>query len=262
MEKRIKAVIFDWAGTVIDYGCFAPVQAFIDAFQRVGIEITTVEAREPMGLSKKEHVTAILKMERVQQFFKEKFNRESNETDVEQLYAFFEKSLISSLPLFTDPILGTLDVVQALRDKNIKIGSTTGYTRKMMNVVEEHAKQRGYSPDCIVCADEVKKARPTPHMVFENMIQLDVFPPRNIIKVGDTTADIKEGKNAGVWSIGIIKGSSELGLTEFEVERLSDETYKNLAAKVADKFIEAGADFVIDSMDELSTVVEEIEGIL
>ncbi|MHA6252283.1 phosphonoacetaldehyde hydrolase [Oceanobacillus sp. CAU 1775] len=259
MEKRIKAVIFDWAGTVVDYGCFAPVQAFIDAFQAFGIEITTDEARKPMGLLKKDHIKSIVEMERVQKLFQERFNRSPNTADVEELYTLFEKSLLSSLHQFTDPIPGVLDVIRALREKDIKIGSTTGYTRKMMNTVEKHAKEKGYQTDCIVCADEVKKGRPSPFMIFENMIQLDVFPPRNIIKVGDTPSDIKEGKNAGVWSIGIIKGSSELGLTEAEVNELSDDAYKLRADQVKEKFTEAGVDFVIDSISELPRLIVDIE---
>src|SRR5690625_426637 len=96
-----------------------------------------------------------------------------------------------------------METVDKLRERNIKIGSTTGYTRKMMDVAEEHAKHKGYTPDFLVCADEVKRGRPFPYMVFQNMIQLEVFPPAQVVKVGDTTSDIKEGKNAGVWSIGV-----------------------------------------------------------
>ena len=33
--RQLEAVIFDWAGTTVDYGCFAPVEAFIKAFERL-----------------------------------------------------------------------------------------------------------------------------------------------------------------------------------------------------------------------------------
>jgi phosphonoacetaldehyde hydrolase len=45
--KEVQAVIFDWAGTTVDYGCFAPVQAFVEIFRIRGIDITIKEAREP-----------------------------------------------------------------------------------------------------------------------------------------------------------------------------------------------------------------------
>ena len=36
--KKIEAVIFDWAGTTVDYGSFAPVVAFAKAFEKFGIK--------------------------------------------------------------------------------------------------------------------------------------------------------------------------------------------------------------------------------
>ena len=59
------AVIFDWAGTTVDYGCFAPVQAFADAFGEYGIRPTMDEIRGPMGMLKRDHVRTMLEMERI-----------------------------------------------------------------------------------------------------------------------------------------------------------------------------------------------------
>lgn len=62
---KYEAVIFDWAGTTVDYGCFAPVQAFIDAFKASGIEPTVEEVRGPMGMLKIDHIRTMLKGERI-----------------------------------------------------------------------------------------------------------------------------------------------------------------------------------------------------
>jgi phosphonoacetaldehyde hydrolase len=262
MQKKLQAVIFDWAGTVIDYGSFAPIYAFLHAFAKKGVEITLEEAREPMGMLKRDHIKEILKKERVRAVWLEKFNRDPDQEDINLLYHSFEKSLFVHLHKFTDPLPGVIETVDKLRERNIKIGSTTGYTREMMDVVEKYAMDKGYRPDFLVCADEVKRGRPFPFMIFQNMIQLEAFPPVQIVKVGDTVSDIKEGKNAGVWSIGIIKGSSELGLTEEEVAQLNMQEYERLANKVTEKFKSAGADYVIDSIVDLPPVLDEIEEIL
>lgn len=50
--KKIECVIMDWAGTAVDYGCFAPVAAFLKAFGEVGITVTMEEARRPMEWQK------------------------------------------------------------------------------------------------------------------------------------------------------------------------------------------------------------------
>lgn len=160
MNNRVRVVSFDWTGTVIDYGSFAPVQTFLAAFKEAGIEITLAEAREPMGLLKRDHIEAILKMERVQHLWEGKFNRPSNQADIDQLYQSFQVSSFSSLPNFTDPIPDVLATVGILRELELKIGSTTGYTREVMDIVEQHAEKKGYSPDFLVCADEVKEGRP------------------------------------------------------------------------------------------------------
>ena len=46
--NRIKGVIFDWAGTTVDFGCTSPVSAFKEAFRRAGIDVTDEEVRAPM----------------------------------------------------------------------------------------------------------------------------------------------------------------------------------------------------------------------
>lgn len=257
--SQIKAVIFDWAGTVVDYGCFAPMDAFMQAFEQAGVPITADEAREPMGLLKRDHIQAILTMERVKLAWNEKFNRNPQEVDIDQLYVLFEKTLMASLHSFTTPIPGVLDVIEELRAKGLKIGSTTGYTRDMMNVVAAGAKVASYVPDYLITSDEVKKGRPYPYMIFKNLIELEVYPPQAAVKVGDTVSDVLEGKNAGLWSVGVIKGSSELGLTQAEADGIPEEELQQLMQQVRLKFEKAGADYIIETMEELPAVIAQIE---
>lgn len=80
--KQITCVIMDWAGTAVDYGCFAPLNAFLKVFaEEKGIDITYRQAREPMGLLKIDHIKAILSMPEVAAKFQAKYNREWNMED-------------------------------------------------------------------------------------------------------------------------------------------------------------------------------------
>src|ERR1700693_6390833 len=63
--ERVKAVIFDWAGTVIDYGSLAPMGAFVETFAEFGVEIGIDEARGPMGMAKRPHIAALTELPRV-----------------------------------------------------------------------------------------------------------------------------------------------------------------------------------------------------
>ncbi|WP_066874392.1 phosphonoacetaldehyde hydrolase [Clostridium mediterraneense] len=255
---NIKGVIFDWAGTTIDYGCFSPVGAFIEAFKSKGIEITIDEAREPMGMLKIDHIRAILNMPRVKKLFKEKYNREATQEDVNQLYDRFEKVLFSSLSDYVKLNPYVLEVVDELRAREIKIGTTTGYTKEMMDIILPIANKEGYKPDFTIASDEVEKARPYPYMINENAKVLGIDNMKALVKVGDTVVDIKEGKNAGVFTVGVILGSSELGLTYDEVNNMNKQELKIKMNLVREKLLNAGADYVIDDMSELIEVIEKI----
>lgn len=247
-----KAVIFDWAGTTVDYGCFAPVQAFVEVFRHFGIEPTMEEVRKPMGMLKRDHIRTMLQMERISGLWKEKYGADWTEDDVEKLYSLFEEKLLGILDQFAEVKPYVLETIEELRKKDIKIGSTTGYTDKMMAIVTAKAKENGYEPDAWFSPDSTGNVgRPYPYMIFRNMEALKIQDVREVMKVGDTVSDIKEGKNAGVYTVGVIEGSSEMGLTQEEYEALDADEKQAKIQAVKEKFIDAGADEVILNMKEL-----------
>ena len=140
--KKIECIIMDWAGTAVDYGCFAPVAAFIEAFAEKGLVIDVVQTRKPMGLPKIQHIRELLSMLDVNEQFTARYQRAWTEEDVVELNRLFEKHLFASLENYTDPIPGVIPTLEKLRAAGIKIGSTTGYTREMMDVVLPPHRQK------------------------------------------------------------------------------------------------------------------------
>lgn len=257
--KKISCVIMDWAGTAVDFGCFAPLNAFLKVFsEEKGIDITYRQAREPMGLLKIDHIKAILNMPEVNEKFRARYGRDWNMEDVNEIYVSFEKHLFASLSNFTTPIPGVLDTIKELRESGIKIGSTTGYTQAMMDVVRPGAAAKGYVVDNLVTPDNLPAGRPAPYMIYKNMIDLAIPSVDNVVKVGDTIADIKEGVNAKVWSIGIITGSNEMGITEEEYNRRTPDELAALKQEVRERMMAAGAHFVLDNITELPACIEKI----
>ena len=212
--KKIECIIMDWAGTAVDYGCFAPVAAFIEAFAEKGLVIDVVQTRKPMGLPKIQHIRELLSMPDVNEQFTARYQRAWTEEDVVELNRLFEKHLFASLENYTDPIPGVIPTLEKLRAAGIKIGSTTGYTREMMDVVLPAAQAKGYHVDYCATPNLLPAGRPAPYMIFENLTKLAVPSLDAVIKVGDTIADILEGVNAKVYSVGVILGSNEMALTE------------------------------------------------
>ncbi len=256
--NSIKMVVFDWAGTTVDYGSCAPMEVFKRVFDEAGINLSRAEINGPMGMEKKAHIRSLLSLETASNQWEEKYGRAWNEDDVEKLYETFETKLHEVVAEYSTPIEGVVETVKKLRSMNIKIGSTTGYNDEMMKQVIPAAKKAGYEPDCVITPDVTGVGRPTPFMLYEAMRQLDVYPVRTVVKVGDTITDIYEGKNAEAWSIGILKGSNLLGLTEEEYNAMAVDELKKLKNETKEKYLNAGADFVIDNITELPDAIKTI----
>ncbi|HIU72652.1 MAG TPA: phosphonoacetaldehyde hydrolase [Candidatus Aphodousia faecipullorum] len=257
---KIQGVILDWAGTAVDFGSTSPMSAFKEAFRRAGVEVTDDETRAPMGLLKRDHIRTMLAMPRIAACWKEKYGREANSDDVEKIYADFEPALMAVLPRHCDLKPGLLDAVKFWRDNEVKIGSTTGFTTSMMEIVTREAARAGYSPDTFVTADDTGGfGRPWPYMVFENMRRLQLADVRRIVKIGDTMSDIREGKNAGLITVGVTEGSSQIGLDRAAWDALSLEEQYKLRKKAREEFFNAGADYVIDSLTEVPVLFEEVQ---
>lgn len=251
----IELVVMDWAGTTVDYGCFAPVYAFDKAFREAGVPVTMEEIREPMGMLKKDHIRTMLAMTRIHEAWVERHREEPSEQDVERIYNIFEEKLMESLAEYTDPKEGCLECIKELREHGIRIGSTTGYTHGMMDVVEKEAAAKGYQPDLLVTPEDVDgHGRPMPYMIFRNMQLLNVGDVRKVMKVGDTASDMKEGKNAGVYTVGVLEGSSAMGLSKEEFEALSVEEQQKELDRAEKILMDAGADRVIRSLKELPEI--------
>lgn len=170
-------IIFDWAGTTVDYGCFAPVNAFALAFQKFGVNPTVEEIRAPMGMLKRDHIRTMLAMPAIQRQWQENQGA-ADEAAVEKIYGVFEDSLMESLADYAAPKPGVVETVEALRAQGIAIGSTTGYTDQMMAVVTQGAARQGYAPDAWFSPDSVQGlGRPYPYMIYAPTWPSSKSPP-------------------------------------------------------------------------------------
>jgi len=255
----VKAVVLDWAGTAVDFGSFAPTAVFLRLFESQNVAITAKDARSGMGLMKKDHLRTILSQPTVAAAWQVAHGASATEADIDNLFENFVPMQLQVLKEYADPIPGTLDVVGELKKRGIKVGSTTGYIRAMMDILAPVATAKGYSPDCIVCPDDVPAGRPYPWMCYQNAMKLGVYPMEAMVKVGDTLVDVEEGLNAGMWSVGISMTGNLLGMTEAEAKALSDEERLALRSANEAQLYHAGAHYVIDGIEDLPWVLEAIE---
>jgi phosphonoacetaldehyde hydrolase len=256
---RLQAVILDWAGTTVDHGSLAPVRVLEKIFADRGIEITEEEARRDMGVLKKDHIRSLLHIERIAGEWKKRYHKAPGEDEVENLFADFIPRQMACLVECSTVISGVPRAVEDLRARGLKIGSTTGYTRPLMEVLLPHAARQGYVADCVLCPDDVGAGRPLPWMIYESAVRMKIYPLEAIIKIGDTISDMEEGVNAGCWAVGVVQTGNMIGMTEQQWGALSQAEREVRLREARRKLQDAGAHYTIDTLDEINPIVDRIE---
>jgi len=257
--RYLQALILDWAGTTVDFGSLAPVAALQGVFEASGVPVTAAEVREHMGTLKKDQIRSICAGNRVSAAWTTLHGQPPVESDVERLFAEFLPQQSEILAEFSAPIPGVTETVEAWRSAGLRIGSSTGYTRQLLDIVLPAAATQGYLPDASVTPDEAGGGRPKPFMCYRNAILLGVYPLWHCVKIGDTPSDIDEGLNAGMWTIGITATGNEVGLSQVDWDTLSADERCRREQQAAGRLAGAGAHFTAPSLAACSEILEEIE---
>ncbi len=258
MSNMIRAVVFDWAGTMIDFGSCAPVDALCTAFAHAGVTISASQARTDMGRAKRDHVDSILMSPEVVIAWQAAHRTHPTSVDGDRIYAALEPLMAKAAAQHTTLIPGAARLVEQLRADGIKIGSCTGYTRAMMADILPQSAAQGYAPDALVCAGETLEGRPSPLMLWQNLVTLGVWPAELVVKVDDADVGIEEGVNAGCWTVGVAASGNGVGL-DLQAYRALDEADRvSRVAAAVDGLRRAGANYVIETVADLPTVLSAI----
>lgn len=257
--SRFTAVVFDWAGTTVDFGSFAPMGVFVKVFAEFGLTATIPQARAPMGAPKRDHLRAMLDMPELAAQWQEKYGRAPTEADVDDIYKVFVPMNEKVAADYATLVPGCAEAIRALRAMGLKIGSTTGYTRSIMEHVLPVAAAQGYAPDNLVCSDDLPEGRPGPLGMYQCMIDLVAYPPQTIIKVDDTAPGIAEGVSAGCVTVGVALSGNAVGKTVEELAAMSETDIAPLRAHATQILKDAGADHVIDTIADLPALIRKLD---
>jgi len=258
MSFPVKAVVFDWAGTMVDFGCRAPVDALMDVLAGEGMPISADEARRDMGKAKHDHLAALLAQPQVASRWRASKGEAATDADMERLYQKLVPAMTAAAAKASILIPGAAQTAAALRALGVKIGSGTGYTREMLAEILASAAEQGYAPEVVVCAGETPSGRPAPLMTWKALIALDAWPARACIKVDDAPVGIEEGRLAGCWTVGLSASGNGVGLDQDSLLALAPDDRRTRLATAERTLKEAGADFVIEDVSHLMPVVHEI----
>ena len=227
-SQPIQLAMFDMAGTTVNDkvdGHPLMVISMMRAFAKHGIELSPDAINKHRGKQKSEAIQTLLK-EVV----------ELSPTDAERVsdgvYREFLHELESNLSSISE-IDGNTELFRYLKSKDIYVGVGSGFPNQ---VVQAIISQLGWLDkgllDYVGSAEQIGVGRPNPKMILDAMERLNITDGRKVLKIGDTVADVQEGKNANAWTVAVLTGS---------------QTEAQLMA--------AGPDYILSSIRELTTLI-------
>lgn len=257
---KVQALILDWSGTTADAYVLAPAVVFVEVFKKHGVEISMTEARGPMGLRKDLHIKMLTEEPTIRDRWAAIHGKAPNQDDVDRMFEDFVPMQLACLRQYTTLLPGVAEMTQTLQKQGVKIGSTTGFVRSMVDILETDAKTQGYIPDASVAGDDVVNgARPKPFMVYRNLDLLDVHPIQSVIKVDDTLSGIGEALEAGCWGVGIARYSNYMDINSLEEADAMDPADFQLRLEKTRQILRSGgAHYVIDEPAEMLDVVADV----
>ncbi|OZI74197.1 phosphonoacetaldehyde hydrolase [Bordetella genomosp. 12] len=258
LPTRLEAVIFDWAGTLVDFGSFAPTQVFVEAFAQFGITLSLPQARGPMGMGKWDHIRALCNQAEIARQYQERFGVLPDDDAVTAIYERFLPMQLEKVAEYSEVIPGAVEVLGEIARRGLKVGSCSGYPASVMRRVLERARAGGIAIEQVVASDEVPRARPAPAMALQNAIALGVDDVAGCVKVDDTCVGIEEGRRAGMWSVGLMLSGNAAGLSLPMWQALNATTRSQARERARQAFAPAEPHYYIDTVAELPGVLGDI----
>ncbi|MEL7533651.1 MAG: HAD family hydrolase [Bacteroidota bacterium] len=219
----IQLVIFDMAGTTVQDDDFV-AECFIAALGERGIVVTAEDARPVMGIPKPLAIKTMIEAKRSAE--------PATEAEVDLIHQSFIQGMITLYQ--TDSrvkeIDGASELFASLRQKGIKVGLDTGFSRDIAQTIIERL---GWADkiDASVTSDEVAQGRPAPDMGLKLMNLLGITDPKTVVKVGDTASDLGEGEALGVaYNIGVCSGAYSRAQLEAEKHTHVLDSIRELSA--------------------------------
>jgi len=255
---QLQAAILDWAGTVVDFGSFAPTQIFVEAFAEFDVQVSIEEARGPMGMGKWDHIRTLCNQPQIAERYRKAFGRTPTDDDVTAIYERFMPLQIEKIATHSALIPGALDTITGLRQQGLKIGSCSGYPAVVMKKVVELAAKNGYVADHVVATDDVPNGRPWPAQALANVIALGIDDVAACVKVDDTVPGILEGRRAGMWTVALVCSGNALGLTYAQYQALPPEKLDAERQRIHAMFQDSRPHYLVDTINELPQVIADI----
>ena len=258
----IRACIFDLGGTIVDKYSLSPFLSLKSAFKRHNILIPNALIFKDMGKHKLDHINDILLNDYVSLCWEKNYGKKPCDKSSNKVFSTFNDIQLEASKNI-DIIPETNSAIKYLRSNRIRTACTTGFNFENMMQVQHRLNKNGIYLDSYVSSTCLgKPSRPDPSMIYKNMMNLNIVNSRQVLKIDDTVVGIEEGKNAGCWTLGVAKWSTNMKVKSIEEAiSITDEEISDRLLESYDILTNSGADFVIDDLNELPNIINMINNI-
>ncbi len=210
--SKISMIMFDLSGTTV-YDDTGVRDCLFAAAQEYNLKTTAEEILLHMGTNKIHLYQFLIAKERgkkidVRDF--EKIKDPETYEEAKKVFDRYEELMIAHYRKEVKEVPGAVNTFRWCHENGIKIATDTGFHRDITNAIMEGL---GWVKEGLVdIAVDVEHVpgqigRPAPFMIYYAMTQLDIQNIHEVIKIGDTPADMLEGYNAGCLGIiGVLSG--------------------------------------------------------
>ena len=261
MNSQIRACVFDLGGTIVDRYSVSPFFSLKRAFMKNNIKISDRVILKDMGMSKSEHIGKILCDNYVQRDWFLEYDKYPDPNDADMIYEDFkveqnkESKVINILP-------ETKSTFEYLKERNVKIGITTGFDKDNMDLILSRMEDEGLYVDGSVSSTCLLRSRPYPDMMNKLKEDFKIENNYQIVKFDDTPIGIKEANNGDYWSVGVVKWSTLMEIVEPEdvmgVGLMASDEYNKRLMNARKTLIDSEADFVVNDLTKINDVFREV----
>tara|TARA_Y100000817_G_C16710514_1_gene479022 strand:- start:12 stop:812 length:801 start_codon:yes stop_codon:yes gene_type:complete len=258
----IRACIFDLGGTIVDKYSLSPFLSLKSAFKKHNILIPNALIFKDMGKHKLDHINDILLNDYVSLCWEKNYGNKPCDKSSGKVFSTFNDIQLEASKNI-DIIPETNYAIQYLKSNSIRTGCTTGFNFENMMQVQQRLNKNSIYLDSYVSSTCLgKPSRPDPSMIYKNMNNLNIVNSKQVLKIDDTVVGIEEGKNAGCWTVGVAKWSTNMKVKSIEESNsITEKEISDRLFEAHDILKKSGADFVIDDLNELPNIITLINNI-
>jgi len=193
MAQKIKAIIFDLDGVIVDTAVFH-YQAWKKLANSMGFDLTETQNERLKGISRLESLDILLeigKTDAISDEEKQQLATSKNE--------WYRENILKMTP--KDILPGVKNFLQELKKAHYKIA--IGSSSKNAGTILERIGMKDFF-DAVVDGTKISRSKPDPEVFLKGARELNISPEQCLV-FEDAESGIEAAKNAGMKTIGVGK---------------------------------------------------------